>query len=132
MPWCPRCKAEYQPHVTACPDCGVDLVDELPVEPEGKEAVVLVTAATAHEANVIVATLQAVGIPAYTAPPGVYVPQFGNPVASVSPELQVWVPADAEAAARSVLEAEPIGDAELLAAQQATDPEPDVDEPIEP
>lgn len=132
MSWCPNCKTEYQPHMTVCPDCGATLVSELPEEPEGREAVILVSAATANEANVIVATLEAVGIPAYTAPPGVYVPQYGNPVMGVTPEFLVWVPADAEAAARAVLESEPIGDSELLAAQQATDPEPDIDEPIEP
>lgn len=34
MPWCPVCKNEYVEGKTHCPDCDVDLVDELPEEPE--------------------------------------------------------------------------------------------------
>ena len=30
MPWCPKCKTEYRDGVTACPDCGSRLVEELP------------------------------------------------------------------------------------------------------
>lgn len=33
MPWCPKCKAEYQEGVTVCSDCNVELVDSLE-EPE--------------------------------------------------------------------------------------------------
>ena len=32
MPWCPKCKTEYRDGVTACPDCGSRLVEELPEE----------------------------------------------------------------------------------------------------
>jgi hypothetical protein len=34
MPWCPVCKNEYIEGKTHCPDCDVDLVDELPQETE--------------------------------------------------------------------------------------------------
>lgn len=34
MPWCPVCKNEYVEGKTHCPDCDVDLVDELPEEAE--------------------------------------------------------------------------------------------------
>lgn len=34
MPWCPVCKNEYIEGKTHCPDCDVDLVDELTEEPE--------------------------------------------------------------------------------------------------
>ena len=40
MPWCPVCKNEYVEGKTLCPDCDVDLVNELPeetVEPEKEE-----------------------------------------------------------------------------------------------
>ncbi len=38
MPWCPVCKSEYVEGKTHCPDCDVDLVDELPPEePEQEE-----------------------------------------------------------------------------------------------
>lgn len=30
--WCPRCRGEFQPGVTLCPDCGVALVAQLPPE----------------------------------------------------------------------------------------------------
>ena len=29
MPWCPKCKNEYQDGITVCADCGTELVDEL-------------------------------------------------------------------------------------------------------
>ncbi len=34
MPWCPKCKNEYQEGFTVCSDCDVELVDELPKEEE--------------------------------------------------------------------------------------------------
>ncbi|MCE5199311.1 MAG: DUF2007 domain-containing protein [Armatimonadota bacterium] len=32
MPYCPECRYEYRPGFTTCPDCNVELVDELPKE----------------------------------------------------------------------------------------------------
>jgi len=44
--YCPSCKAEYKTGIAHCPDCGVPLVDELPVDgpmtPEEEEAASLV------------------------------------------------------------------------------------------
>ncbi len=34
MAWCPKCKNEYRKGITHCPDCDVDLVEELEVLPE--------------------------------------------------------------------------------------------------
>ena len=34
--FCPKCKAEYRKGFYKCTDCAVDLVEELPEEPEGK------------------------------------------------------------------------------------------------
>ncbi|MCI8599584.1 MAG: hypothetical protein HFJ10_14275 [Lachnospiraceae bacterium] len=34
MPWCPKCKNEYVEGKTHCPDCDVDLVEELPLKEE--------------------------------------------------------------------------------------------------
>lgn len=34
MAWCPKCKNEYREGVTICPDCEIELVDELPEEEE--------------------------------------------------------------------------------------------------
>ena len=35
MPFCPECQAEYEDDVTACTDCGVALVAELPLPEPG-------------------------------------------------------------------------------------------------
>lgn len=34
MPFCPQCKYEYREGMTVCPDCNVELVDELVAAPE--------------------------------------------------------------------------------------------------
>jgi hypothetical protein len=34
MPFCPKCRYEYLPTVSHCPDCEVRLVSELPLQPE--------------------------------------------------------------------------------------------------
>jgi len=34
MPWCPKCEMEYQSGITNCPDCKVDLVEDLRKEEE--------------------------------------------------------------------------------------------------
>ncbi len=34
MPFCPKCRYEYLPIVSECPDCEVKLVPTLPLEPE--------------------------------------------------------------------------------------------------
>lgn len=36
MPFCPNCRYEYNPGVSKCPDCDVELVASLPEEPQGK------------------------------------------------------------------------------------------------
>ena len=30
MPWCPKCRAEYRPHIARCAECDLELVDERP------------------------------------------------------------------------------------------------------
>lgn len=37
MPFCPKCKYEYRPEISECPDCGERLVSHLPLEPEATE-----------------------------------------------------------------------------------------------
>jgi hypothetical protein len=131
MPWCPDCRTEYEAQAAFCADCGAKLVAELAPESLGTEPVIVAEAGDANEARVIVATLQAEGIPARTGAADPYLTQGGNPVASVSSEFAVWVPGGAAEAARALLAMPPVDEADLLAAEQATDPEPDVDEPIE-
>ena len=36
MPWCPKCRNEYQKGVLLCSDCGATLVEELPEEDDRK------------------------------------------------------------------------------------------------
>ena len=36
MAWCPECKCEYVEGIEKCADCGCELVDHLPDEPEGE------------------------------------------------------------------------------------------------
>ncbi|MCI9134778.1 MAG: hypothetical protein HFI31_11435 [Lachnospiraceae bacterium] len=38
MAWCPRCKNEYVEGITHCPDCDVDLIDQLVTESEKEES----------------------------------------------------------------------------------------------
>lgn len=34
MPFCPACRTEYREGIESCPECGAELVAELPPEPE--------------------------------------------------------------------------------------------------
>jgi hypothetical protein len=49
MPYCPKCRFEYVEGIERCPDCDVDLVDELapekPAEHEREKPLQLVTVA---------------------------------------------------------------------------------------
>ena len=39
MAWCPKCKNEYREGITHCPDCDMDLVEELELLPDGQETI---------------------------------------------------------------------------------------------
>jgi hypothetical protein len=72
MPWCPKCKFEYVPQITHCPDCGAALVAALPEEPapeaeygEGAEfeQVVLCTLPDQIAATLLQNALHEAGVP---------------------------------------------------------------------
>ena len=93
MPWCPDCKIEYDPGIAECPDCGADIVAELPYIPLDPPPEVVYTAATWAEAKVAEATLQSAGITAFVQPTSVAWP--GESITDDKrPDLSVLVPAN--------------------------------------
>lgn len=66
MPFCPNCKYEYINGITKCPDCGEDLVAELPSEVVLNEAdwVVVYTTSFDYEAEMLKDNLESAGISA--------------------------------------------------------------------
>lgn len=66
MPYCPNCKYEYVKGIDKCPDCGAELVDELPPEIILNEAdwVVVYTTSFDYEAEMLKGNLESAGISA--------------------------------------------------------------------
>ena len=73
---CPRCKTEYEPGVTRCSDCELDLVESAaPSEPEEPEWVELVTVLETGDPSLLMVTkslLDAEGVPSFVEGVGVY------------------------------------------------------------
>ncbi|MFH0765628.1 MAG: zinc ribbon domain-containing protein [Calditrichota bacterium] len=70
MPYCPKCRYEYQEDIEFCSDCGVDLVIDLPPEIDAEYAdadwIELHTFPGTLYARMAVEMLQREGIPAYS------------------------------------------------------------------
>ncbi len=66
MPICPNCKYEYVNGIKKCPDCGAELVDELPEEIILNEAdwIVVYTTSLDYEAEMLKGNLESAGISA--------------------------------------------------------------------
>lgn len=66
MPVCPNCKYEYVSGIKKCPDCGAELVDELPKEIILNEAdwIVVYTTSLDYEAEMLKGNLESAGISA--------------------------------------------------------------------
>lgn len=62
MAWCPKCKNEYVEGIVTCPDCGIDLVEELPEEADPEAPVELCTVADEQVGSKFVAYLNYGGI----------------------------------------------------------------------
>ena len=112
MPWCPDCRIEYDPGIAVCPDCGADIVDELPQIRIGPPPKVVYIASTAAEAQIVEATLESAGIPAFVHPTSIAWP--GESITDFdSPDLEVLVPADRLIKAQAVLNEQPVDEDEL-------------------
>ena len=66
MPFCPKCKYEYEEGVSKCPDCGSPLVDSLSTPTEDDvESIVLLETTDALKAQFLAEALDEAGIPYY-------------------------------------------------------------------
>lgn len=64
--FCPNCRAEYREGIAVCPECGINLIEELKDDINHNETPCLVyVAANEFEADVIIAKLKAEGIFAF-------------------------------------------------------------------
>lgn len=117
MPWCPKCLEEYDSGITTCTDCGSALVEKLESELERKP-VCIYHAATEDEAKVVIATLEAEGIAAFTPPSNFVLPQYSMVVNDDVNDLDVFVLEDKVEAAKSILNT-PISEEELTQIEEA-------------
>ena len=122
MSWCPQCKTEYVDTIASCPDCGTALVADLTLEEHIAEDLVLVyNAPDQTTAELVVATLEAAGIPAVlqhdTLGPGAGL----MPYLGVAWNRGVAVPAAYEQEALAILQAAPPTEEELIA-EELEDP----------
>jgi len=62
--YCPNCRGEFLPEIDRCPDCDVELVNELPPEDHTVELVPVVRAADHAELTIVRSILEGAGIPA--------------------------------------------------------------------
>ncbi len=68
--YCPSCGAEYRPGFTRCSDCGIDLVNELPVnpapggfDPHEVPRLIMVYRSTSHDTELMRGLLESDEIP---------------------------------------------------------------------
>lgn len=67
MPFCPNCKYEYLPGVKVCPDCEVELVEQLEEVKtyQSEDFTMVYTCSEIYEAQIIKANLEGAGIPTF-------------------------------------------------------------------
>ena len=116
MPWCPKCRFEYIPQVTRCPECGSELVAELPEETAARqdhevpepiygmgqefEQVVIGTVLGEMHASLVIQALQAEGIPSRTQFGGI--PDFAYPGRTPNLPIGIFVNKRDEIRARMI------------------------------
>jgi hypothetical protein len=104
MPFCPLCKAEYSSGTKRCPDCEVDLVEELPEEADlegagGEEElpedlVLLYSTRNKVYAEFLKETLENSNIPCYMTSSGSFLEQGLGYVAKGKAGYKIYVPRD--------------------------------------
>ena len=85
MPYCPKCRDEFEDRVKVCPDCNVALVDELPELPEqetiDEEIVHIATAPNEMVANMWAGILEENGIRCMLKGMGLQASMYASPLA---------------------------------------------------
>ena len=124
MPWCPKCKAEYERYVKTCADCGVELTDEQPPEEpiESDKPVLLTNAADFFEANIIAALLESADIPVMKGANGFGGDAMRFLVGENVGVVSIFVPSGALQKAREILASRPEPTEEDLNAAYNEDP----------
>lgn len=119
MPYCPSCRYEYTDEVTTCPDCGVELVDELPEE---EETVEIYQAEDHNEATIIRSILEEAGIPVRErADVDQELDVFAGPFGEESIEVPVSVAEQAKKVINEALEAGKNMPEEETSAEESTE-----------
>jgi len=102
MPFCPLCKSEYGAGTKRCPDCEVDLVEELPEEAEleGSEEelpenlVLLYSTRNKVYAEFLKETLENSDIPCYMKTSGSFLEEGLGYVTKKKGGYKIYVPVD--------------------------------------
>ncbi len=107
MPYCKVCRHEYAEGITRCPDCDVDLVDELPPEQESsvdQGYVRVYVARDEMEARIIASTLEEAGIKTWDRSQVVHSLKWST-VGPLAPEDILVLESDAEKAREVIQQA---------------------------
>jgi hypothetical protein len=108
MPWCPKCRMEYEVGVEECSDCKEKLIDQLeplPAVEYGTEAF-LINVADGMEVNIVETLLNSYDIPVrkkYRDPSGAYLSVY---MGSASTGVDIYVPESKLNEAKEILKSE--------------------------
>lgn len=82
MPFCPKCRYEYRPEISECPDCNERLVSTMPPEPESESPgytdwIPIARLSSPQDAQILVEALRSKEIPALVKDSSGYLGQIG-------------------------------------------------------